>query len=51
MQVIPQYSFWGLKQEEIALRTGDVGNGSIQDGYGTIVHGLNMDIAKEFIYS
>ena len=35
------------KQEDIALWTGIKGNGSINDGDGTIWHGLTMDIAKD----
>ncbi len=34
------------KQEKITLWTGVEDNGSIQDGDGTIGHGLTMDIAK-----
>ncbi len=35
-----------LEQEDIDLWTGVEGNGSLNDGDGTIGHGLTMDIAK-----
>ena len=41
---MPEQKF--IKQEEITLWTGIIGNGSMHNGDGTIGHGLTMDITK-----